>query len=309
MKTLTLDDFDLFKGVAINMKLEDLPSISLKKDEHIITKDYLNSSLHLLIEGEAGIYIEKKEPLKILYAGEVMGEISLVDQQPTTASIICHTECKVIIIDEVLIWKLVNGNHRFTVNLLQVVVNRFRGLAIQVESSLEKQKLLEYHINIDDLTGLFNRGWLNKQFSPLLERYKKNQQSFSYLMIDIDHFKNVNDTYGHQAGDLVLQNTANIMNTSTRATDYAIRYGGEEMAILLPNADAKNAIKFAERLRKKIADNVIEYEPGKTLSITVSIGISSLKDNESVADLIKLADDALYYGKEHGRNQVKYNEG
>ncbi len=309
MKILSLDDFDLFKGVSINIELENLPSVALKKDEHIITKDYLNSALHLLVKGEAGVYLKDKEPVRTIYAGEIMGEISLVDQQPTTASIICHTDCNVVIIDETLIWKLVNDNHRFTINLLQIVVNRFRGLATQIETSLEKQKLLEYHVNIDDLTGLFNRGWLNKQFSPLLERYKKNQQPFSYLMLDIDHFKNVNDNYGHQAGDVVLQNTATIINTAIRATDYAIRYGGEEMAILLPNTDAENAIKFAERLRKEIADNVVEYEPGKTLSITTSIGVSSLKNNESVADLIKLADDALYYGKEHGRNQVKYNEG
>ena len=124
-----------------------------------------------------------------------------------------------------------------------------------------------------------------------------------------DHFKKINDSHGHQVGDFVLQTTGKTLNTLSRASDYVVRYGGEEMAMLLPNTEVTDALKIAERIRQAIEKNVIEYETGKTLNTTVSIGVSTLTNSETSTDLIKRADEALYYAKGHGRNQVKFNDG
>ncbi|MFI3158582.1 MAG: GGDEF domain-containing protein [Methylococcaceae bacterium] len=312
MKTIDLTSFDLFKNVPfelINKVLPDYSVYTIPAGQHLIKKDFKNSALYLLLEGEVQIYLEEDKPLKIILGGDVIGEISLIDKKTATASAISLCECKVIVINEGLIWELVEQSHSFTINLLRLVTNRFRGANSQVISSMKKQRLFEHKAIVDDLTKLYNRGWLNDNFVPLLERCKKDLHPFSYLMIDIDHFKKINDTHGHQVGDFVLQLTAKTLNVMSRAGDYVVRYGGEEIAMLLPNTNVADALQIAERVRQAIEKKVIEYEQDRTLTVTVSIGVSTLTKSESSADLIKCADEALYYAKAHGRNQVKFNDG
>ena len=126
------------------------------------------------------------------------------------------------------------------------------------------------------------------------------------MMLDIDHFKDFNDKYGHLCGDLVLKNVANVIKNNCRQIDIAARYGGEEMAIILPKTDIEAGIIAAERLRRGIEHAVVEHE-GKRLSVKVSIGLTQLR-NEDVTndDLIGRADRALYMSKENGRNMVSY---
>lgn len=313
MKAFDLTSFDLFRNVPsglINKILREHSVYTIPAGQHLVKKDFKNTALYLLLDGGVEIYLDEEDtPLKIIRAGDIIGEISLVDQQSATASAISLCECKVIAIKEELIWELVEQSHLFTINLLHIIANRFRGVNSQVVSSIEKQRLSERKAIVDDLTKLYNRGWLNESFEPLLKRCKQDLHPFSYLMIDIDHFKKINDSYGHQVGDFVLQLTGEALNNLSRVRDYVVRYGGEEMAMLLPDTGITDALKIAERIRQTIEATVIEYEQGKTLNITVSIGISTLTESETSVDLIKRADDALYYAKEHGRNQVKFNDG
>ncbi|TAN67491.1 MAG: GGDEF domain-containing protein [Methylobacter sp.] len=313
MEAIDLTAFDLFKNVPlelINEIMSEHSVYTIPAGQHLVKRDFKNSALYLLLEGEVEIYLDEKDkPLKIISAGDIIGEISMLDQQSATASAISLCECRIIIINEELIWELVEKSHLFTINLLHIITNRFRGVNSQVISSIQKQRLFEHKAIVDDLTKLYNRGWLNENFPLLLERCKKDMYPFSYFMIDIDHFKKINDTYGHQVGDFVLQLTGEILNNLSRAMDYVVRYGGEEMAMLLPNTNVEDALGIAERVRHTIEKKVIIYEPGKTLSITVSIGVSTLTRFETSADLIKSADEALYYAKVHGRNQIKFNDG
>ncbi len=312
MKTVDLTSFELFKNVPLELINKVLPNYSvytIPAGQHLIKKDFKNSALYLLLEGEVQICLEENKPLKIVLAGDVIGEISLIDQKSATASVISLCQCQVIAINEELIWDLVEQSHLFAINLLRLIAHRFRGVNSQVVSSLKKQRLFEHKAIVDDLTNLYNRGWLNENFVPLLERCKKDRHPFSYFMIDIDHFKKINDSHGHQVGDFVLQLTARTLNNMSRAGDYVVRYGGEEIAMLLPNTDITDALRIAERVRQTIESKVIEYERDRTLKITVSIGVSTLTTSESSTDLIKYADKALYYAKAHGRNQVKFNDG
>jgi diguanylate cyclase (GGDEF)-like protein len=159
----------------------------------------------------------------------------------------------------------------------------------------------------DPLTGLANRRFLQEILLRELRRAQRSNQPIALMIVDIDHFKSINDTYGHNAGDEMLEQLAGIMITSVRATDFVVRYGGEEFVILLPETRLADAHQVAEKLRKTIGETVMEStaKPGVTLKCTVSIGVSMYPlDATSGEGMILMADRALYYAKQHGRNQV-----
>ena len=161
----------------------------------------------------------------------------------------------------------------------------------------------------DQLTGLFNRREMERLLGLEMDRLKRYNHPFSLIMIDIDHFKSVNDQYGHPIGDQVLRWLADIMEARVRKTDRCIRYGGEEFAIILPETNNENALTVAEWLRSKIANTPfwIKYPDGTEIeiSITVSMGIAEAPANAANEErLIEAADQALYQAKHNGRNQV-----
>ncbi len=158
----------------------------------------------------------------------------------------------------------------------------------------------------DELTKLYNRRYFFVRVNEECERVTRYGGGwFSILILDIDHFKRVNDTYGHLAGDEVLREIAKILKTSARSTDVAARFGGEEFIMLLPETDLQGGAKFAERIRKKIEDHSFQYKD-KIIPVTVSIGVASggCKDNKTPDVIIGQADKALYKAKETGRNRV-----
>jgi len=157
----------------------------------------------------------------------------------------------------------------------------------------------------DPLTGLFNRRYMEETFEREIDRASRNNIALSFVMIDIDHFKSINDTYGHEAGDQVLIELGKILSHVTRNEDIACRYGGEEFVICLPGANIAVAVARAETIRKKMASTKFRHD-GKTIGkITVSLGVSEYPQHgDDAAELVKAADKALYQAKNSGRNQV-----
>ena len=161
----------------------------------------------------------------------------------------------------------------------------------------------------DGLTGLFNRRQFNSMLDGAITRHTRYQRPVSLLMIDIDHFKQVNDTYGHPAGDTVLIELGKRLTREARVIDRVCRYGGEEFTVLLPETDAAGASVFAQRLCEAMAGEPWDLGNGTQISVTVSIGIASCPDHVDTAQaLMDAADKALYTAKETGRNRV-YNYG
>jgi two-component system cell cycle response regulator len=159
----------------------------------------------------------------------------------------------------------------------------------------------------DGLTGLYNRHYLNTHLANMVKQAQQNNKNLAVMMMDMDHFKQVNDTHGHDAGDMVLKQLAGLIMGAARSTDLAARFGGEEFVVLMPETDPQSAIGAANRLR-----DIVEKTPfninvdGTTIQKTVSIGVSSLHpDGDSMEGLLKRADEALYVAKNSGRNQVK----
>lgn len=173
-----------------------------------------------------------------------------------------------------------------------------------IESKILTDKLRDTSLR-DGMTDLYNRRFLEEYIETLTQQAKRNPKvTYTILMLDIDYFKMVNDTYGHNIGDLVIKTLATIMKDSIRKSDIAIRYGGEEFLILLHNATKDGAIEIAKNINKKF-DQVVFDSEQETFQKTISIGIARFPDDgESIWKVIKMADIALYYAKEHGRDQV-----
>jgi diguanylate cyclase (GGDEF)-like protein len=177
-------------------------------------------------------------------------------------------------------------------------------LAVINETLRKKNKELHELSITDSLTGLYNRKHLMETLENEVARSKRHKHDFSVLVIDIDHFKDYNDTYGHLAGDEVLSRLATVFKESVRSCDYVARYGGEEFILVLPEIGPEDGVKAAERIRKKVAKESFAGD-GKPIQITVSVGVASYpKDGDDSQSIIRHADTALYKSKESGRNRV-----
>lgn len=162
----------------------------------------------------------------------------------------------------------------------------------------------EYLSVTDGLTGLYNRRHFESNIEREFMRVRRYPADLSLAMLDIDHFKRINDTYGHQFGDYVLKEIATILSDSFRKTDMVCRYGGEELAVILTETSLENSLIPLERLREKIEQNVFSYN-GQQANVTISIGASYNFDGiKSQCELIETADKALYKAKQNGRNKV-----
>lgn len=171
----------------------------------------------------------------------------------------------------------------------------------------EANEILQQMARVDNLTGLYNRRYHDEYLEREFERSRRYRRHLSYALIDIDHFKSVNDTYGHQQGDAILKEIGQKLTSLIRSSDMAFRYGGEEIVVIMPETDLEGAMSVGERIRLDIERHEFTYMPDKPIHITVSIGIASKDPKgsfESPNDLVETADQCLYRAKHGGRNRI-----
>ena len=174
----------------------------------------------------------------------------------------------------------------------------------------QKQHELETYVSearTDILTGLQNRRSFNEEINRQFAQRQRQRITFSMLMIDVDHFKNFNDTHGHLAGDLVLRAVARMLSNTLREMDIVCRYGGEEFAVICPGSTLAQAAAGAERVRAAIEAEVITLKEGP-VRVTISIGVAEVDETEIAEGLIQRADSALYAAKRAGRNQIQLHQ-
>ena len=172
------------------------------------------------------------------------------------------------------------------------------------EAALLREKLREQAMH-DQLTGLYNRHYVEEWFGLELRRAQRHGRPIAAIMLDIDHFKRFNDSFGHEAGDLVLRELAGVLGRSTRGSDVASRYGGEEFLVLLPECPFDAALRKAEQLREEVAKLELQYGDQRLGTVTVSLGVAAFPDHaKESAELLRHADEALYGAKGAGRNRV-----
>jgi diguanylate cyclase (GGDEF)-like protein len=169
---------------------------------------------------------------------------------------------------------------------------------------------LAYAATVDSLTGLFNRPYVDARLHQEVERAKRAATSLTVLMADVDDFKKINDTYGHQIGDAVLKTVGTILRSAVRVFDVCARYGGDEFAIVMPSSDQSSAAACAERIRHRVSEAYLRDESVFRLPhLTVSIGAAVIQRGDTPADMIRRADQCLYQAKAEGKNRVRMNGG
>ncbi len=181
--------------------------------------------------------------------------------------------------------------------------------ARQTEKRLQKQtriiEELRSKLRIDGLTNLLNRRAFEKDLEKELAKIKRYKYPLSLIMCDIDHFKHINDNYGHRVGDKILQKMAEILKNGIRETDSAYRYGGEEFMILLPHTTGEQASRLAERIRNKISIfRFLLKKPETSIRITISSGATQARQDEDVEEIVNRVDSAMYEAKNRGRNRT-----
>jgi len=185
-------------------------------------------------------------------------------------------------------------------------VRQLEILGLQAGDALQRARLFEATERLaitDGLTGLVNHRTFQQRLDEHLAAAQRYGKKLSLLLTDVDHFKSVNDTWGHPVGDLVLKGVARVLQTEARVTDVAARYGGEEFALVMPETDQAGALRTAERIREKVGQARFRTEQGE-LSVTISIGVATFPvDGRQKSELVELADGGLYHAKRHGRNQ------
>ena len=182
------------------------------------------------------------------------------------------------------------------------LVNKMISLELESENLKAELKVIHTQATHDTLTGLSNRNAYNQRLKDEIARYKRYHTPLTMAIWDIDHFKNINDTFGHKAGDKVLALTANQLQESTRDTDFISRFGGEEFVMLLPNTDITLALKLAEDLRELITATGFNAN-GKAVPVTISCGLTEFVDDDTEDSFFERADKALYEAKNTGRNR------
>ena len=197
-----------------------------------------------------------------------------------------------------------NGNPYYIHAVIQLA--RYKGKKAVVITSSNVTKYKKHQMEIeemavrDQLTGLYNRYKFTEYAELFTHQFKRNQMDVSLLICDIDHFKRVNDTHGHLAGDAVLKQIANILQENTRESDIVARWGGEEFAVLLPMTDKQKAYAVAKKITQQLAARTFP-NIGK---VTLSCGVAQLQEEDTLSSWFMRADEALYKAKEDGRNKV-----
>ena len=306
----TLQSFQIFQNTALSVITKHLRECKVQGypgDTLIITPDKHNHSIYAILEGQLAIHHEcvDTEPLTVLEPGETVGEISVFDGQKPSAYVTTTKSSLLLVISKEVLWEMIDDSHEISRNLLHILAKRIRSGNTTVSNSLLLQKQHEREAQLDALTGLHNRRWIDKTYKKHFKQCRKSNSALSLIMIDIDHFKKFNDSYGHQAGDLVLKKVATAMKTKLRPNEIVARYGGEEFIILLPGVSTNIALMIAERVRTGVEECFYhDALSNMDVPIAASLGIAQLKPDDTQESLLKHADDALYKAKSLGRNRT-----
>ena len=268
-----------------------------------------NSTAFLVLSGSFSVHVAGAgaDPIAIVRAGESLGELSVLDQKPASADVIALEPSCVLAIPEGELLGLLETSHAFSINLLLKLVDRLRSTNLAIRESVQlREEAIERAAECDALTGLQNRRWLDAVLPRFIERHARSGRPLSLALVDVDHFKEVNDRHGHAAGDRALAAVADVLRSGLRQTDRIARYGGEEFAILLPDTDLERGAATCERLRERVAELALRDAQERALPrVTISIGIARWSRGLDGAGVLAAADAALYRAKRAGRNRCE----
>ncbi|MDP3669642.1 MAG: GGDEF domain-containing protein [Telluria sp.] len=306
-----IEDLQLFHetdGAQVAAALAQCAVVRLAPGQQV--EDTFRARLYIVLRGALSVAADTRSGMpdgtvsKIL-PGESVGEQSVLDEATNLAAITATEEAELLVIEADLVWSLIDQSNGVARNLLRLLSFRIRAAGAMLR---RRQKLGEFYRQLsmnDELTGLYNRGWLSDMLPKMVASAQRAGNPMSLVMIDLDHFKKFNDTHGHLAGDDALRAAAGVVKAALRPSDFAVRYGGEEMMVVLPDTSEKLATLVAERLCQRMQSKIVFADMRQPLPhITGSFGVACLAGGLDDQALIAAADAALYRAKEGGRNRV-----
>ncbi len=288
----------------------------------LFRRDEYGDSMFVLEEGEVELNFANEVSSKSLCSNAVFGELAFVTgRHLRTATARAKTHCTLRVIDETAFERLYQSQPRLLVRLLRhtcgyLLASEHRLIGSLRRKNRELQSTLDYLrrtreevdyqellANTDELTGLYNRRCLNQQLDKFIDRAHATGTGLALILVDVDKFKDVNDTFGHAAGDEVLQGLAAIITECVRTSDLPCRFGGDEFAIVLTEIEPDRAVARAESIRRNAQAARLVPDHVK-IEVCTSIGGAMLRPRENASELFERADQELYRSKKLGRNRV-----
>ena len=307
----TIQDLQLFRGsddAQLAAHLAACAVVRVAQGQRV--EESTRARLYIVLRGALEVEADTRSGMadgtvsKIL-PGESVGEQSVLDEAASLAVVTALEESDLLVMEGELVWKLIDQSHGLARNLLRLLSFRIRAANALLR---RRQKLGEFYRQLsmnDGLTGMYNRTWLNDMLPKMIATAHRNGAPLALVMLDLDHFKKFNDTHGHLAGDDALRMAASVISNALRPADFALRYGGEEMMVILPDTTDALAFMVAERLCLRMRETTIFTDMRVPLPhVTASFGVAVLEAGMNDNALIAAADAALYRAKDGGRNRV-----
>jgi diguanylate cyclase (GGDEF)-like protein len=306
-----LASMELLRGLGIEILdavVARCPVRKLRAGEPLLIAGQTNSEIFLVLAGEFAVHLDDKLESRVatLRTGDTVGELSAIDKKPTSAFVIAHSDAALLVIDETMFWHIIQASHGFAVRLMLKLVERLRANNTTVQANMELSAHFEAAALSDALTGVHSRRWLDETLPRLCERHRFDNMPMTLGLVDVDHFKRVNDKHGHQTGDRVLVEVARTLRGKLRPTDFVARFGGEEFVVIFPSTPLTGARVAAERLREAVSSATFKARDGSELPrVTISIGLATLVPDQDITALLERADQCLYQAKNTGRDRVE----
>lgn len=311
-KRSLLAGLDLFKDVNaddIQSLLQKCDRKDLGKDEVLISPTKKNEHVYIVLSGSLNVHVGSLDTpvLATMEVGACVGEMSIIEDRDPSAYVIGGEQSHLLVIHQSILWEMVNASHEFAKNLLVVLSERVRSHNRVIAESYGELRKFEEHANTDALTGLNNRYSMEEKFNEEISTCEQNEHPVSLIMIDIDNFKAFNDQFGHMAGDRALSAVAEVLKRQFRPCDLLVRFGGDEFAVLLPDADEDAAMKIADRVRQAVCGSTGDGSDSLIrIPVRISMGVAQLQSHGTLTALIRAADAALYRAKNAGRDRVSF---
>lgn len=303
---------ELFRNVEfanVGHLIEQCHELLVAPGDMLLEAGAENHAVYLVVSGELEVRLvdSDAEPIVTVASGACVGELSILNRLKVSAWVAATKPTRLLVMPDDVVWSFIARSHEFASNLLGMLSGRVREDNERFLHSLDAQRRYQRAAKVDALTGLFNRRWFDEILDRQWRRACAEGEPLSVLFIDIDHFKSVNDRYGHLTGDAALREVANLLQSSIRPMDLAARFGGEEFAILMLGIALGEAREIAERLRRDIERHPVRAG-GALLHLTASIGVAERLPEESADALLAACDAAMYAAKRTGRNAVAVRE-
>lgn len=300
----------MFRGVDEYLVTSCLARTSrrdIAEGETLLSPEIPNKYVYLILSGQMRVHLESpnSDAFLTLECGDCAGEMSIIEETDPSAWVIAESDCHLMVLDKQMLWELIDTSHAFSRNILRVLSSRLRNDNQAIAGSSDLIREYQRNAVTDALTELHNRHWMEDMFRRRMTRMQDDGIQATFMMLDVDYFKNFNDQHGHLAGDHALCHVAATLREHFRPSDMIARYGGDEFAVLLPETDMEEAFSIAERVRKAVHES-LDTDAGSTDEppITISVGIANMKASDTLEALLNDADSALYRAKLQGRDRV-----